>query len=217
MCAHVRSGRVGRAVTFFLSGRARLPGTDAQFRSYLVEKSGFVFGYDQIKTPPHKVDLLDLAIPAFLDAVPRFGKLREGVGERHWAERLADATRALRSLPANIDLWDWRDTVAHRTSLTTVFRACRFDWYASASVTKMLHRKRPRLIPILDSQVLDVWSPGWTFDDLVDVAFALGAELGERESSRAALRKVADELGPPYSDLSTLRLYDIASYWRFRE
>src|SRR5437016_4526686 len=135
--------------------------TDAQVRSYLEEKSAFVFGYDQIKTAPNRVDLLDLATPAFLDAVPDFKKMRDGVGERHWAERLAAATQALHGLPADVDLWDWPDTAAHRAALTATFSACRFDAYASARVTKMLHRKRPRLIPILDDQVLRVWRPRW--------------------------------------------------------
>jgi hypothetical protein len=45
------------------------------FRAHLRE-SGFVFGYDQIKTSANRVDLLDLATPAFLDAIPNFSKLR---------------------------------------------------------------------------------------------------------------------------------------------
>jgi hypothetical protein len=60
-----------------------------------------VFGYDQIKTSVHRVELLDLATPAFLDAIPNFSKLRR-VGWDRIAERLGDGSRALRRLPADV-------------------------------------------------------------------------------------------------------------------
>lgn len=176
--------------------------------------SEFVFGYDQIRTPKHSVRLLDLAAPAFLDDVPNFRRLR-AIGERQIVNQLAQASAILKRIPANVDLWDWPGDQRNRALLADLFRACRFDGYSAASFTKMLHLKRPGLIPVLDSRVVRVWhgEKRWTFEELADVAFAFGDELRRRPATRASLRAVAGALGPPWSQLTTLRLYDIVTYW----
>jgi hypothetical protein len=88
--------------------------------------------------------------------------------------------------------------------------------YGVASIFKMLHLKRPQLIPIIDEWAREAWaktySQSWTVDQLVDITFAMTKELGRRLESLNEIQEVALQLGWPYNSLSKLRLYDIV-FW----
>lgn len=61
----------------------------------------------------NRVEILDLSIPAYLEAVPKFRELlgaMDGLDGRPTIESaLEDISVALRQLPASTDLWDWPD------------------------------------------------------------------------------------------------------------
>lgn len=206
----------------------RLPGGEwttvslKEARRDLMNSIDFINRYDLIETPASRMQRLDLAIPAFLEAVPKFKDMftaMDGVGGNPTIEEhLAGITSALKALPTNVDIWDWRDTRGHRAALGTAFASCRVRSYANAMFTKLLHKKRPQLIPPIDSRFRAAWvvpyRNKWTIQQLVDVTFDVGRELGNRPASRERLRSLADSMGPPYSELTTLRLYDILSWWK---
>ncbi|MGH9169712.1 MAG: DUF6308 family protein [Acidimicrobiales bacterium] len=177
--------------------------------------------YDLIETPIRRMQILDLAIPAFLEAPPNFkGMLEElnGMGENPTlAVALAKITTALRALPSATDIWDWPDSPANRAALRLAFSRCRYHSYAHALITKMLHLKRRRLIIPIDSRLRKAWvipyKKAWTLNEMVDVTFQVGGELGQRPETLRLLRATADRMGWPYNTLSTLRLYDIVSWW----
>jgi hypothetical protein len=181
----------------------------------------FINHYDMIETPINRMQILDFAAPAFLEALPKFGKLLEemdGKGSHPAIEDvLDDISSALRALPASTDIWDWPDTPANRAALRHAFSCCRYYSYGPALITKLLHLKRRRLVVPVDSRLRRAWpipTPrGAELDELVDITFDIGRELRKRRASLARLRRTADAMGWPYNRLSTLRLYDVISWW----
>jgi hypothetical protein len=182
----------------------------------------WVTHYDVIHTSLDRIEILDLAIPAFLDATPNFKKLLFSLdgrdGRPHLQSKLEEISEALRRIPLHIDLWEWPDNRENRESLYELLRACRMPHYGVARMFKMLHLKRPQLIPVIDEWVREAWtenfSPRWTIDDLVEVTFAMREALGSRLDGLNEIRDVAQELGWPYSSLSRLRTYDII-FWAY--
>ena len=193
--------------------------SEEDVRAWLGEAS-WIYHYDLIQTPSDRVEILDLAIPAFLGAPPNFKQLlfaldgKDGRPEMH--AKLRQITEALEPIPQDIDLWDWPDNRENRSNLARLLSACRTRGYGVARITKMLHRKRPQLIPIVDDWAREAWSENvsqsWTIDDVVEITFTISRELGVRVEVLEEIQKVALELGPPYSGLSRLRLYDIV-FW----
>lgn len=192
----------------------------------LLLSSPFVAHYDILETPRNRLAAADLAMPSFLAAVPMFKKLLDGLsgrnGQPNLEEAASDVTQALRQIPDHLELWDWEDTPENRGDLSRLFDLCRsyFAEFGPPKITKLLHLKRPLLIPIIDDQVRRAWNPRarteWSVAELVDIAFEMGKELGSRRPGLSVLKAVADSLGWPYNSLSRLRLYDIVS-WKRRE
>jgi hypothetical protein len=204
----------------------RLPGgawsvvSPNEVEKLLQDSIDFICHYDMIETPPDRMQILDFAIPAFLEAIPKFGKLLEsmnGVAPHPTVEdALAGVASALQALPTAVDIWDWPDTAGNRSALRQAFSSCRYYSYGPALMTKMLHLKRRRLIIPIDTRLRRAWTvtPGGELDGMVDITFAIGSELRRRRGSLRQLRKTADGMGWPYNNLSTLRLYDIVSWWK---
>lgn len=184
----------------------------AQTREIL-QRSTFVRRYDAIETSPDTVSLLDLAIPAFLEAVPKFKKLLPFFEGEEGKERLQETSSLLSKIPRNTDLWEWPDTQPNRRLLLDLFTSSRVAYYGPASITKMLHLKRPMLIPIIDDFMQRAWrkdySSAWSTEDLVEVTFSLRGELTLRVPQLNELRRIAQDLGGPWHSLSRLRLFDI--------
>jgi len=208
------------------SVEVRLPGgawaavSSKEVKELLQDSIDFICHYDIIETPTDRMQILDLAIPAFLEAIPKFGKLLEsmnGVGAHPTVDdALSGIASALQALPTAVDIWDWRDNAANRMALRQAFWSCRYYSYGPALMTKMLHLKRRRLIIPIDTRLRKAWPipAGAELDDMVDITFAIGRELSHRRASLRQLRKIADGMGWPYNNLSTLRLYDIVSWWK---
>lgn len=209
---------------------------EEELRDYLSpSKSPFIQWYDTIETSTDSVQVLDLAIPAFLAAVPDFKKmLNPSAWQRRLDDVLAEASGALGVLPQEVDLWDWvpaegdaeREVIRQR--LVTLFKATTgggngaIPQYGAAACTKMLHRKRPRLLPIIDSGIYRAWfdknSSSWRTDEMADIVLKVADEMRppERQRELDLAAEIARELWPNV-ELTKLRIYDIVSYHVFRE
>lgn len=115
-----------------------------------------------------------------------------------------DIPKLLKKLAAKAPLWESHDLTPAYTlwaSLTS------FDGVGPTKASKLLARKRPHLMPILDSVIRD--SLGLRRADSWKV---LREVLGD-----ADLRGAIDGLAPAGQTPSTLRLLDVAVWMRFSE
>ena len=189
-------------------------------RNAFLEAARFVTWYDALPVEPHGVNLFDLSIPAYLDAVPNFKSLlRTGRRDRPIVEQLREATDALARIPDGVELWDWE---LDAPSLVTLFQATTgsqkraFPGFGPAMCTKLLHRKRPLLIPIIDSFVWADWAGeelrrGWTTHAMVGIVSDMRETLPPHIERLDGIRT---DIRDKWSvDVSRLRAYDIASYF----
>jgi uncharacterized protein DUF6308 len=194
--------------------------TPVQLRAALQGARDATGLYDQVATDPQRVALVDLAIPTLLGARVDFQALAEIEPRQGLAglrARLDRAGTLLRELPLDVDLWDWPGAPDNARRLSELYGACALPGFGPSQVTKLLHRKRPRLLPIVDETcVWPAWSridPAvWTVDELVRITFAIGAALRRQAEAVLDLRRLAGETGPPLAGLSTLRLYDLLTW-----
>lgn len=187
----------------------------------LVEGAVFVTWYDTITTNPDSIDVLDLAIPAFLDAVPTFSQLLGG-RDADLHSTLDEAGRLLSKVPKGTDLWDW-DFDAQELKLlfqaTTGGANKNLPSFGPARCTKLLHRKRPHCIPIIDSTARAHWGGDpdapWTTDEMVSIVGLMKEELGVRT---AELDGIVEAIEKRWNvTVTRLRAYDVLSYLWHRE
>ena len=181
----------------------------------LIQGASFVYHYDALPMgDPDKLELLDLAFPAYLGAVPNFKRVLDiDKGDVHKA--LQSASELLRQIPKGLPLTDWPDTTEHRELLHSLFRATTggrnpsLPGFGAATSTKMLHKKRPDLIPIVDRWQFDAWGA----KTMIDVVFCIQNMLRPQVDEFIALRDclTSGESNLPY--LSLIRLYDIM-FWK---
>ena len=182
----------------------------------------YVRWYDSLPSgDPDRIDVLDLALPAFLDAVPNFKALLGDCGWGPLRSRLDAASEMLARVPADVELAAWEDTEPNRTVLKWLFQTCTggrnngIPEFGPARATKLLHKKRPALLPIIDSWQLEAWHKRpdpWSTDDMVDVVFNVRGQVVRWQDE---LRQVRDQLAaadPTLPALSDVRLYDIL-FW----
>lgn len=189
-----------------------------------IKKSTFCKIYDRIETDPSRVDFIDLAIPAYLDAVPNFRAIRKELETlEHPGARLDEMSHALLQIPRDLDLWEWSEPRHKKQeALTNLYRSCNMPRFKAASFSKMLHRKRPQLLPILDEYVMTAWGirkgSRWSSDTLADITLKLGDALSDHQVqlNLSKLQTDVADLGPPWSALTRLRIYDIVTYWQTR-
>jgi Family of unknown function (DUF6308) len=137
-------------------------GLGAAVASYFSEPAfaGMTFS-DLGRNPPGEITPDDLLAVTLLDIVwrPQVVRILLGTQRRELSGMLA-------AIPHDMDLWDAGDEVAERIDvLWDALMA--IDGIGTASATKLLARKRPRLCPISDSVVIKaVAVPGRTWDVL---------------------------------------------------
>lgn len=188
----------------------------------ILTNAQYIHWYDALPSgEPDELSPLDLAYPAFLDAVPNFKALLAVKGWENLRTALAAASDVLRRVPADLDLVDWPATDDNRALLVDLFRATtggenhRLSGFGPARCTKMLHKKRPALIPIIDSWQLQAWhmsALSWSTTDMAEVVFSIRGMIAPQLNE---LRKLSNELRriePSLPRLSALRLYDIL-FW----
>jgi hypothetical protein len=110
------------------------------------------------RNPPAAITADDLLAVTLLDITWRPQVVRILLGSR-----LRELSQMLAAIPEDIDLWDADDEVSKRIDLLWDALMA-IDGIGTASATKLLARKRPRLCPISDSVVIKaVGVPGRTW------------------------------------------------------
>jgi Family of unknown function (DUF6308) len=113
------------------------------------------------RNPPSEITADDLLAVTLLDITWRPQVVRFLLGSHQ-----AELSQMLAAISDNIDLWDAGDDVGKRIDLLWEALMA-VDGIGTASATKLLARKRPRLCPISDSVVnRAVAVPGRTWDVL---------------------------------------------------
>jgi len=185
-------------------------------------RAHYVRWYDALPSgDPDKLELLDLAFPAFLGAVPNFKALFVDNGWESIYSALQIASDLLRRIPTDIPLENWDRTNSRHALLVDLFRTTTggqnkaLPGFGPARCTKMLHKKRPALIPILDSWQLEAWDKptgSWRTDDMADVVFGIRDKIVPQVSEFYELAERLKRADPSLPCLSAVRLYDIL-FW----
>lgn len=185
----------------------------------LLKGSWFIHDYDQIETDPDRVAILDLAIPAFLGAAPTFLSMRQSLlvpDPGRLDDVLTRLTELLARVPKATNLWDFSDD--EFAALREIFAvALEIKEYGPAAASKLLHRKRPHGIPIIDSRVVASWASEWAGKNvsevgMTEIARRMAKELAREADALEGVAKEATALGEPFARLTPLRLYDVLSY-----
>ncbi len=170
-------------------------GLDRAVATYFSEPNfaGMTFS-DLGRNPPDEITADDLLAVALLDITwrPRVVRILLGSDQRRLPQMLA-------ALPQAVDLWDAsEDTLRRIDVLWDALTA--IDGIGTASATKLLARKRPRLCPISDSVVIKaVDVPGRTWD-VLQCLLQDPAARTEIEALRPAIA----------AEASLLRILDVA-------
>ena len=170
-------------------------GLDRAVAAYFSEPSfaGMTFS-DLGRNPPDEIIADDMLAVALLDITWRPQVVRILLGSRR--QQLSEM---LAAIPQATDLWDASgDALRHIDVLWDVLTA--IDGIGTASASKLLARKRPRLCPISDSVVIKaVDVPGRTWDVLCCLL------------QDPAARAEVEALRPPgAAEASLLRILDVA-------
>src|SRR6266536_5950577 len=170
-------------------------GLDRAVAAYFSEPdfAGMTFS-DLGRNPPGEIIADDLLAVALLDITWRPRVVRILLGSHR-----QQLSQMLTAVPQATDLWDASDDALRRIdvlwdALTAI------DGIGTASATKLLARKRPRLCPISDSVVIKaVDVPGRTWDVLCCLL------------QDPAARAEVEALRPPgAAEASLLRILDVA-------
>lgn len=146
-----------------------------------------------------------------------------GIPSRAIDDLCARQTRIEKKLaeaPSTITILDESGHIPWK-SITDLFDAFRVPYVTITRYTKMLHKKRPNLIPILDSCVRDVYFlPTIAAGSITGLSDAEKATLFVREvksdifKNSEALFRLYEWQGKPYP-ISILRILDILIWCRF--
>jgi hypothetical protein len=144
------------------------------------------------RNPPGEIIPDDLLAVTLLDITWRPEVVRVLFGSQR-----EELSSLLTAIPADTDLWDADDAAGER--IHALWRALTaIEGIGTASATKLLARKRPRLCPISDSVVIKaVGVPGRTWDVLRCLLRDAGARqqlelLRPAEAEQATLLRILD-------------------------
>lgn len=159
--------------------------------------------FDTVGTnDPNRIGIDDLLALSMLDVAVKPRGVRAVLGPS-----ARDFTRLLKKVPFNRDLWEASDAdLAHAAELDQALRT--LDGVEWVTASKLLARKRPRLIPVTDKHVVAA------------LQLPKGRYWGSIASALAAgelWREVEELRGPLSRPVTTLRLLDVAIWTRFSE
>lgn len=154
--------------------------------------AGMTFS-DLGRNPRDEITADDLLAVALLDITwrPEVVRILLGTQQRELSAMLA-------ALPADLDLWDADDEVSKRIDVLWDALVA-IDGIGTASATKLLARKRPRLCPISDSVVIKAIGVPQRTWDVVRCLLQDQASRAEIEALRPAAA----------ADASLLRILDV--------
>src|SRR5580704_1696854 len=158
----LRSDDAVRAAARRLEADLSAPGLGKAVAAYYTDPAFAGMTFSNLgRNPRDEITADDLLAVSLLDITwrPEVVRILLGRQQRELAAMLA-------ALPDDLDLWDADDEVSKR--IDVVWDALvAIDGIGTASATKLLARKRPRLCPISDSVVIKaVGVPGRTWDVL---------------------------------------------------
>jgi Family of unknown function (DUF6308) len=162
-------------------------------------ESFVTLGYDSVN--PYRIEVSDLLAVTFLDVTVRPGAVRSIVGSD-----ANDLSKLLRKVPISVNLWEAspRDMADARV-LFERLRA--YKWVKDVTAGKILARKRPALIPVVDRTVEKaIYAPPGRYWEAFRVALT--------DSNR---RGRVDALPPSTLDtrIPLLRVLDAAIWMEF--
>lgn len=105
--------------------------------------------YDAVITEPDEIDAIDFAITIAMNSRATASRLREFMVRKEALDRL------LRAVPRDLNLSSATPDAVFDAVRLLFEEACRAPGTALAVASKVLHRKRPKLIPMLDRVVVD--------------------------------------------------------------
>jgi hypothetical protein len=121
---------------------------------------------------------------------------------------------ALKSVPVGIALDDsWPDEESMWGAIANAYRACWTSDVGEARTTKVLHKKRPQLIPIIDGQMVIGWyyagysePKKWGIDRMLEVTERIREDM---RRNMDPLRELQKELVEEGINLTRVRLFDV--------
>jgi hypothetical protein len=105
--------------------------------------------YDAVVTPPDEIDPVDFAITIAMNSRATASRMKA------FMDRKAALDRLLREVPRDMDLTPATPDKVFDAVRAIFTEACEANGTKLAVSSKVLHRKRPRLVPMLDSIVVD--------------------------------------------------------------
>jgi len=128
---------------------------------------------------------------------------------------------ALESVPVGIGLDDsWPDEESIWEAIRNVYRACWTSDVGEARTTKVLHKKRPQLIPIIDRHMVIGWyyagysgPKKWGIDRMVEVTERIKEDM---RRNRDPLQELQKELVKAGINLTRVRLFDVVLWEAYR-
>lgn len=183
--------------------------------------------YDGVATDPECISVVDFAITIAMNSRATAGRLKD------FMSRGIEIERLLRAIPVTADL-SRETTPAVFAAVRDLFaEACLAKGTALSVASKVLHRKRPGLIPMLDRIVVErhYWPalvglskastpPAWFERHWLkhgawsDPTMYMRLMAGELESNRSELAHIRERLDPTIvpRGISDVRLLEAALY-----
>jgi hypothetical protein len=195
--------------------------------------SGFDWSwYDGVQSDPDRIEPVDFAITIAMNSRATAGRMAA------FLRQSAELEIVLKEVPKDVDLADMTDA-KDWASVRSLFEiACSAIGTKMSVASKVLHRKRPRLIPILDSVLVNkhYWPalelvaggpavPAWYVPDWHessawkwDPSMYMRIMADEIRSNRSQLVKLRSDaaknraMGVPV-EISDVRLVESVLYW----
>lgn len=172
---------------------------------------------------PEELLAIDLLAPAFLSYPIRRDYFEPMLQTEVEGNCYAELFHAMRAVVAATDrevdtfeaLWSPEETAAGDSKWSLVLRAVEASWkcrgLTSVAVTKILHRKRPHLVPLVDSRVREFYG----VDSTADLMARIHADVSQHGSD---LRSWAEPYQLPTGQpMSPLRALDIVIWMSFEK
>ena len=183
----------------------------------IVLNAQHIHRYDVLdKGNSNRLDLIDLSFPAYLAAVPHYKAL---LNDRELARKLEGASKILSTIPEDASILDLSNSLlssVHQLFSKILGVEGGLSGFGAARTTKMLHKKRPNLIPIIDSLQLAAcgFSNSNKAINLTDCMMVIAGHIEENNRALHTLKnEVKKEIGnDDFPELSILRLYDLL-FW----
>ena len=175
-----------------LASGARIPEPLTLLTSFFQEEWAYYDGVPDLS--PRNIEPLDVVVTvsvnSFLNSATRIRSVHRGMAEA--------CDRLLMHVPEDADLrtFPLDDVVA------LLHAACQVKWVLVPVAAKILHRKRPRLIPMLDTVVSDYYLEA---TERVDLKAARGDSRRAAEAARVPLEASRQDLEESWDQLTAFR------------